>query len=235
MSLCLTLEKIANIGSMNLKEMKVVILGVGKMGTNLSRVLYNKVRELTLIDINPAKIAKVEKELLKRGGNHTKLRTFINHYENKRFKSAFSNSHISICTTTNLRRIIRTEDIPKNTIIIDDSRPEAISRDAGEGRIVLEGGLMKILDSHIDYNFGFGFDNNVFGCLAETYALALNGMKTLKATLGDIESSNYERMKTFCLTHDIGPGDLKTLDNNIPENKIEQIMKNKSLIFGKMF
>ena len=225
-SLSLMLEKIATIGKIKQKDFKVAILGTGKMGTNLARALYNKVGELVLIDINPAKLEKIKDELANNHINHTKLRVFTNK-DKKVLADILSNSHLAICTTTNIGRVIPTEEIPHNTIIIDDSRPEAISRDIGNNIVVLEGGLMKISGIDIGYNFGFGFDENVFGCLAETYVLALDKAKTLKPTLGDVEIGNYEKMKTFCLRNAIESGDFKTMDLNISEDRIKKILEYK--------
>lgn len=227
-ALSLILEKIAKVSSIDFEDMKVVILGVGKMGTNVARVVCNQIKELILIDINPAKLLKLEKELRAKDNGHTRLKICISDNNNGELKDILTDCHVSICTTTNLRRVIKTEDIPENTVIIDDSRPEAISRDAGHNKIVLEGGLMKIRGLDIDYNFGFGIDNNVFGCLAESYALALNALKILKPTLGDVDLENYERMKKFCLDNDIECGDFKSRDLTISEELIKKIVTNKN-------
>jgi predicted amino acid dehydrogenase len=170
----------------------------------------------------------LEKELKATDNGSTRLKICVSDDNNGKLKDILKDRHISICTTTNLRRIIKTEDIPENTVIIDDSRPEAISRDAGHNKIVLEGGLMKIRGIDIDYNFGFGINENVFGCLAESYALALDALKTLRPTLGDVDLTNYEHMRNFCLDNEMECGDFKSRDLTISEDLIKKIVSSKN-------
>lgn len=226
LSLFFTVKKIADISDTRMEELKVAILGVGKMGENLAHALYGKVATLTLIDINQRKLDLVE-EKLKSVMKETDIQKYVNYENFTGMKEVFRSNHVVVCTTSNIRRIISPRDIPENTIIIDDSRPEAIPRELSGNRVVLEGGLLKINGMIQNYNYGFGFDENVFGCLGEAYMLSADHSKSLKPTLGDINFANFQKMISLCSELDIGVGDFKCKDQIIDNEKIISIIKAK--------
>ncbi|OQX54193.1 MAG: hypothetical protein B5M48_01450 [Candidatus Omnitrophica bacterium 4484_213] len=226
-SLFLSIKKIAKISDISLEELKVAILGVGKMGENLARVLYGKVATITLIDINERHLDFVE-ERLKKLMSDTDIQRYTNRDDIGEMKDVLNSNHIVVCTTSNLRRILRPRDIPDNCIIIDDSRPEGIPRDLEGNRIVLEGGLMKIPGLVQNYNFGFGIDENVFGCLAESFLLASDFSGELKPSLGKVDVEDFSKMLSVCQKLNVTVGDFKCRDKIVEEDKIISILKNKT-------
>ena len=128
----------------------------------------------------------------------TKIDIVISKSENNaRLRAALKESHIGVCATSTFRNLLKVRDMPDGFIAIDDSRPEALPRDPKNERIVLEGGLLKILGSKINYDYGFGQDDNVFGCLGEAFILALDQEKSLSPTLGDVELDNFFNVLNF--------------------------------------
>ncbi len=227
-SLFLSIQKISEIGNIRLDNLKIAILGVGKMGSNLARVLYGKVAAITLIDISGERLNRVEAKL-----KEVMAETDIQRYTNKEYVSSIShilsNHHITVCTTSNLRRILKPEQIPDDTIIIDDSRPEAIPRGLNRDNCaVIEGGLMKIKNIRQNYDFGFGIDENVFGCLAESYLLAIDKGQTLANTLGEVDFQNFKNMILSCSRFGVELGDFKCRDAFISEDKLLSILRNKT-------
>ncbi len=226
-SLFMAIKKIADLGGIPLNDLKVVILGVGKMGTNLARALYGKVAALTLVDINEKRLDSVE-EKLKNTISGTDIYKYSNRDDIGGIKEVLSANHIGVCTTSNIRRVVKPEQFPENTIVIDDSRPEGMPRKLeGDTRIVLEGGLMKIKGIKYRYNFGFGVDENVFGCLAESYLLASDKLRTLRPTLGEVDIANFQNMVSSCSKFGVRLGDFKCRQNRINNSRIISIMKNK--------
>ena len=196
-SLFLSIKKLSTLSSIPLEELKIAIIGVGKMGENLARILYGRVATISLIDINEARLNLVEKKL-QEVMTETDIQKYTNHKDVGSIKDILNKNHIVVCTTSNIRRIIRPEDIPDNCIIIDDSRPEAIPRDLNGNRVVLEGGLMQIEGLIQSYDFGFGIDENVFGCLAESYLLSFDSTGELTPTLGEVKFENFNKMVSLC-------------------------------------
>jgi len=226
-SLFLTLQRLAFLGGIPFEDLKVAILGAGKMGENLARALYGKVAALTLVDINEARLDTVKRNL-----ENLMAKTDIQKYNNQNhfggIGRVFSNNHVGVCTTSNLTRILRPEDIPLNTIVIDDSRPEGMPRQGNKDSVaVLEGGLMKVRGLRQSYNFGFSTGENVFGCLAESFMLAAAEGQTLSPTLGKVDFENFEKMKLACKQLGVTIGDFKCQHNDIKTEKLVTILKNK--------
>lgn len=226
-SLYLTIEKIASISDIPMTNMKISILGSGKMGTNLARVLYGKVATITLVDINEKRLDVVEKQLLS-----VAAATDIQKYHNKddvgEITNILRNNHIVVSTTSNLTRILKPQQIPSDTILIDDSRPEGIPRTINKnGSVVLEGGLIKIKNLMQNYDFGFGVDDNVFGCLAESYILAADNENKVKPTLGDVNFSNFKIMLEKMSSLGVSVGDFKTCDAYIKNGQLADMLKRK--------
>lgn len=225
-SLFFTIKKIAEVSNVRLEELKVAILGVGKMGENLAHALYGKVATLTLVDINERRLDFVE-EKLKKVMSETDIQKYTNREDFGGMKEVFGNNHIIVCTTSNVSRIIKPEEIPDNSIIIDDSRPEGIPRELTGNRIVLEGGLLRIAGISQNYDYGFGFDENVFGCLAESYLLASDSSSNIMPTLGDVDFSNFDEMIALSQKLNVTVGDFKCRDRMIGKDRIASIIKSK--------
>jgi|GEM_PF-1510733 len=227
-SLFLTIKKLADLANIPMDELKIVILGVGKMGTNLARALYGKVATLTLVDINETTLNRVE-EKLKQTIAITDIQKYTNREDVEGIEKILSNSHITVCTTSNATRILRPEQIPGNTIIIDDSRPEGIPRSLGKENIaILEGGILKIKGIRQNYDFGFGVDENVFGCLAESFLLAAIKDGSLAPTLGEVDFKNFDQMILACKKVDVTIEEFKCRDEIIKPERLISILRAKT-------
>jgi len=220
-SIYLTIEKVARIGKLEKGDLCIAIIGVGKMGTNVARALNGRVKKMILIDINEANLKKIKRSL--EGQNpKTLIDVIVSNPENMNaLKEMLRDCHIGVCATSSLRNLLKLRDLPYGFIAIDDSRPEALPRDPKNERIVLEGGLLKICGATIDYDFGFGKDDNVFGCLGEAFLLALDRQQKLKPTLGDVDMENFFKVLDFCCANGVTAGDLKSSDVSIAEADIE--------------
>ena len=226
-SIYLTIEKVARIGKLEKRDLCIAVIGVGKMGTNVARALNNKVKKLILIDLNESNLKKIKRSL-EGHNNKTSIDIVVSNSENvSSLKEILKDCHIGVCATSSLRNLLKLRDLPDGFIAIDDSRPEALPRDPKNERIVLEGGLLKINGATIDYDFGFGQDDNVFGCLGETFLLALDKQQKLKPTLGDVDMENFFKVLDFCCANGVTVGDLKSSDASIGEADIEAAFKKR--------
>jgi len=227
--------KISNISNINMSKLKICIIGAGKMGTNVATILYGKVNTISLLDIQKKNIDLLINNLNNIDtsmstiitshtiNNNTSIRDILNHY------------HLGVCVTSNLKVIIKNDDLPNNFIVIDDSRPEAISRKSSSNRnIIIEGGLMKILNSKTNYDYGFGIDQNVFGCLAETYALAIDKKGILQPSLGNVDNNQFDDVLHFYHNNGIEVGDFKTGDRTINQDMIISFMKHRDKIMNRI-
>ncbi len=229
-SIYLMVEKIAKVGGLKLRDLSLAIIGVGKMGGNVAKVFNDKVCRLLLIDIRASALEKV-KEQLDLVNSFTKIDTLLSDTANPmQIKSALKECHLGVCATSTFRNLLKVRDLPDGFIIIDDSRPEAVPRDPKNERIILEGGLLKIDGARVGYNYGFGEDDNVFGCLGEAFLLALCHDGEIKPTLGDVDIRNFFKMIDFFKFFGIREGDLKSGDFKISDAVICDAFKRRNLI-----
>lgn len=218
-SIFLSLKKIARIWNMDMGKLDIVIIGSGKMGSTVAKALLGRVKKISLLDKNKVKLINT-KRLLEKYGKSTIIETH-GVTPDTNIKDILSMHHLGVCSTSNINPILKEFEIPDHFIMLDDSRPEAIFRLSGEeSGVVLEGGLIKIKGVKVDYDFGFGLDENVFGCLAEAIILALDREKRLLPSIGDVDFDNFHRMLEFCSERDIKEGDFKIGNINVPEEKI---------------
>jgi len=223
-SIFLSIKKIAKIWNMDMTKLDIVIIGSGKMGSTVAKALLGHVRKISMLDKNKAKLINTKK-MLEKNGKTTVIET---HHVTPgiNIKDILSAHHLGVCSTSNINPILKSFEIPDHFIMLDDSRPEAIFRSSSEeSGIVLEGGLIKIKDIKVDYDFGFGLDENVFGCLAEAIILALDKEKRLTPSIGDVDFDNFHRMLEFCSERSIQEGDFKRGIVNVPEEKIRASSK----------
>jgi hypothetical protein len=87
---------------------------------------------------------------------------------------------------------------------------------------------MKIKGIKQKYDFGFGIDDNVFGCLAESFLLAADKVETLQPTLGEVDFENFEKMIAAFSQLGVSVGDFKCRDEVIDEKRLVSIMKSKT-------
>ncbi len=227
-SLLLSTEKIAKISGVELSKLKVLILGVGKMGSLVARVITDKVEKITIFDRNRAKQDRVAFEL-SFNSNGGRKATISLVEDSSYLKTALQEHDLCICTTSNLRRLFKPEDLPENILILDDARPEAVPRiyDKEKRIIVLEGGLLKIKDLKLHYDFGFGNDENVFGCLGETFILACDNGKTLIPTIGNSDLKNFWCMYAMLKNFSTQAGDFKSGQVAVNPQDIKSLIHNK--------
>ncbi|MDD5217377.1 MAG: hypothetical protein PHN49_06445 [Candidatus Omnitrophica bacterium] len=233
-SIYMTVERIAQIVGIPLSELSLAIIGVGKMGSNVAKAFNQKIKKITLIDINEISIRKT-KSLLETICPHAQISILAFDRKNiNAVKQSLTGCHIGVCATSTVRNLLRIKDLPLGFIAIDDSRPEALPRDPKNERIILEGGLLKIIDAQIDYDYGFGGSDDAFGCLGESFLLALDKGNLLNPTLGDVDLENFHRMVDFCRANGVREGDLRSSDSVISHRLIRDAFESRGFSIEKL-
>lgn len=228
-SIYMTVHKLGALIGLDIKDIKIAVVGTGKMGTNVVRAFNGIVRQIFLIDINDRIIDKVI-ERISEPPTETQIGKCIFMSENiKDVRDILNKCHIGVFATSNLRNLLKIRDLPLGFIAIDDARPEAIPRDPKNERIILEGGLLKVNGAKIDYNYGFGEDDNVFGCLGEALLLAIRNDGYLKPTIGDVDMENFQRFLAVCRELNISEGDFKSTDRYVSNTEIQTAFSMRKL------
>jgi len=234
-SIYLTVERISKIVALKWQTLGIAIIGVGKMGTNVAKAFNGKIGKLLLVDINENNLSKIKRSLESPNGS-TSIDIFISKTTNmSHLKETLRQYHIGVCATSSLRNLLKLRDLPSGFVAIDDSRPEALPRDPKNERIILEGGLLKICGATVDYDYGFGQDDNVFGCLGEAFLLALDKGVLLEATLGDVDMNNFHKVVDFCRANNVREGDLKSRDSLVSEEAIRAAFEKRGDALAKEY
>jgi len=209
-SLYLTVVKIAEAINIPLEKLRILILGVGRVGEGAANIFNGRVCEIGLADKNVARLRNIKRNLITQGKGVTiETHDIRETTQEEVLEKVLSAYHVAVCTTSNVGFLIKDETKLKNCIIVDDSRPEAFPRVFSRESCcaVIEGGLMKIPGIKMDKDFGFGNTENVFGCLAEAFILALDANKKLHPMIGEINVDDFEKVLSFCKETGIEAGD----------------------------
>jgi predicted amino acid dehydrogenase len=230
LSIYLTVERIASLSVIPLSDLKILILGAGRVGGACARLLNGKVRSIGIVDTNEARGNTVRQELEGKV-QKTALSVYVasDVFLQHSLPALLSEYDITICTASNTNYIIEDPAKLKDCIIIDDSRPEAFPRIVSEKdhAVVLEGGLIKFAGITVDADFGFGSSDNVFGCMAESIMLALDKMESLKPTVGEVDPGNFSAMAVYCKERRITEGALMSGGTLVPPGLLRSIIARK--------
>ncbi len=229
-SIFLSVLGIGKICALPLKKLKLLIIGVGRMGGSVAEIFNGQVDTIGLVDENTVRLDRM-KAVLGEG-------TSVSHIErvqvtktnfSKIILSTLPSYHVAVCTTSNVGYVIENIAELRDAVIIDDARPEAFPRvfDARRNLVILEGGLMKIAGIEFDTNFGFGTKENVFGCLTEAYLLALDQLHTLVPTIGEVDRGNFHKLLQLCKKFEICEGDFLCGEQVVSDVSIRGIMNDK--------
>lgn len=229
-SLILSTEKILATARRPLSRSKILIIGAGKMGGAVAAYFKDKVSSISLVDQNLQRLERIKREIsAQETGSEIELIEVTKEDFAERVVPALKKTHITICTTSNIGYVLEESTLIKDCVVLDDARPEAFKRiiDREQRVAVLEGGLMKVPGMVCSMDFGFGERDNIFGCLAEAYLLRLDGMKSLKPTLGEVEMANLHELIRVCQTHGITHGDFKCGHMEVEPEFIAEIVNLK--------
>ena len=230
LSLYQSIEKIAQLGEVSLDTLDVGIIGTGGTGGGLSELLNGSVRTIVLVDRDEARAQSLSNRLLREAIHSAiTLQVVSDNDHVGMLGRLLSNCHVVICTTTNTGELLREEDLPAGCIVIDDSRPEAFPRvlDEANGRVVLEGGLVRFGCARVSYDFGFGRGDDLFGCLADACILALEEGKILQPTVGSVDRKNFRNMSKYCEVNAIVGGAFRSGRHFVPPALIRRIIREK--------
>jgi len=222
LSICELTQKI----NLPLSNAKILIIGAGKVGGGLGALLVNKVAVLGLIDKNKIRLKILKKELEIKNKEIAIDTIALDEFTaEKTILDKLQQYHLAVCTTSNTDLLISDASQLRNCIIIDDSRPEAFPRIfSPEFKVaVLEGGLMKIPGVVMDSDFGFGQNDNIFGCLSEAIILAMATEGKVKPNIGELDVENLMHLIDFCNQNKIQPGDFKCAQRTIKDSDLASL------------
>lgn len=229
-SILLSVRKLCELANLSLKHLRLLIIGVGKMGGAVAEAFNGEVSLLGLVDQNPLRLERFEGWLKQKPDASDIESIAVSEADfSEKVLPALARYHIGICTTSNIGYVIHDPGALRDCIILDDARPEAFPRLVNQEKnvAVLEGGLIHVKGIEVDSDFGFGTEENIFGCLAEALLLNLDGLRTLRPTLGEVDLENFSRFLEFCKVCGITQGEFKSGHRTVDDHILRQILQTK--------
>lgn len=195
------LEKVAQKHQMLLSESVVAIIGAtGDIGSACSLVLARNSKKLVLCSRFISEKSDVVRGLRNNG--------FVPIIENDN-KKAVAEADAVLIASSAFGTIFEPRDFKTGAIIVDAAVPPAVnlSKFSGERIFVVQGGRAKLgfYNNMMDRKWKDLFpENSIFGCLAESIVLSLDGRhKNFSSGKGKISSENVELIYNLALKHGI--------------------------------
>lgn len=166
------IREAAGVMGISLPEAKAAVVGAtGAIGSTCAEMLAEDVAELVLV-------GRREDAL-----HHTLQRC------EKRYATVYTSTDVAsiydadliLTVTSAIGAVIEPQHLKPGAVILDVARPRDVSHKVFEERddvLVIEGGMVSV-PGPVNFRFDFGFPpGKAFACMAETMALALEGLYT---------------------------------------------------------
>lgn len=231
----LTIEGVLEATKMlevDLKRSVLVVIGAtGDIGSVCAKVFSDKVGHLFLVARDQDKLSDFVRQLKKNNDSTQHIEIF------KYATDVISCADIIITATSAITTLIEPEHLKPGSIVCDVSVPPNIARRIFYRRpdvLVFEGGLALLPNAEVIKNRSWQrlFPNNlIFGCLAETILLSLEGMfENFSIGRGNITIEKINRIKDISNKHGFKLAPFICGHNFIDDNRIRYI---KDKIYAK--
>lgn len=211
---------------MSLLNATAAIVGAtGDIGWACATALSRKVRKLNIAARNEKQLNALALEL--RRGAKASVEAF------KYAKDAVHGADIVISSANAMSTVINPVHLKPGAIVCDVAFPANIGRELARARddiLVFDGGLAEIHHPEDAYNGHLGSSihaKSVFGCLAETMALAFEGrFEPYSAGRGRITEERMAEIKAMARKHGIMLADFSCGDRRFTAADIKRIRDN---------
>lgn len=216
-----TILEAAHMVEVPLQTSTAVVVGAtGAIGKASAELLAGQVGELLLIGRRPQALEKVKEGI--------KLRFPKANITTSTDLADLRNAHLVLTVTNAIEAVIRLQDIQPGTVICDVARPRDVAIQNASARqdiLVIDGGVVDV-PGRVDFHFDFGLpQGKAYACMAETFALALEG-RLEDYTLGDeIGLERVEEIRNIANKHGFRLSGFRSFDVPVTQDQIEHIQK----------
>lgn len=223
-SLCIEgIFRAAEIINKNLARSTATIIGAtGDIGSACSILISRKVKNLVLCARNIDESSSIVQKI--------RAQTNVNIELEKSARKAVRNADIVLTATSSFITLIEIDDLKRGAILCDVSMPPNIARDISSRRndvFIFEGGraqfnfFNKIKDAKWKLLFP---KNSIYGCLAEAFALALEGrFESFSLGRGNITEQKMSEINLLAKKNGINLSDFYCGDKRYTYNDIEKL------------
>lgn len=222
--------KLAEYFNINLTNGKFAIVGGGgSIGLACAEILVRAgVNNLLLVDLMGRKenMKEIIKQLKQDDRDNILNITFSHQIHD------IINSDIIIAATNAPEAVIKSEDLKRGAIVIDDAQPSDVDRAVIKDRddvLVIEGGVIRADNIKYRMNMGLASRNDIFSCLAEVLAIAAHGKKG-HYTIGWLDLKLIDEISNFGIALGFKLAPFQNKYGYIAEEKMQRmkkIIKNK--------
>jgi len=221
------LRKSADLMGIRLNESTVAIIGAtGDIGSACTRVLAREVRNLHLVARNTSQLEEFAIQIRNESGCTVKVMKYV--------RDAIRDADLILTVTSAVTTLIEPEDVKPGAIICDVALPHNVATELLQKRsdvLAFEGGLAKFPVKYLEGNWKWRQLSpdgvTLFGCLAETVVLALEGrFENFSIGRGYITPERIKEIETIADRHGFRLADLRYGDFVWTEERIREVRVN---------
>jgi predicted amino acid dehydrogenase len=139
-----------------------------------------------------------------------------------------SHADVIITVTSALDDVVRPQDLRPGSIVCDVARPRDVSAMVAAARddiLVLDGGIVDV-PGPVDFHFDFGFPpGKAYACMAETFALALEGRFEDYTVGKEISRAQVEEISAIAEKHGFGLSGFRSFEREVTPEHIDRVRR----------
>jgi len=136
-------------------------------------------------------------------------------------------SDLVLTVTSAVDAVIEPRHLKPGAVVLDVARPRDVSVKVSKERndvLVIEGGMVEVPGLNAEMNFNFGFpERKVFACMAETMALAMEGIYDDYTIGRELELSRIEEIERIATNHGFHLSGLRSFEHAVTPDTISLV------------
>lgn len=221
------LRKGADLMEIPLREATVAVIGAtGDIGSICTKILATEVKRLHLAARNAPRLEEFALQVQRDSGCQVHVMKYI--------RDAVRDADLILTATSAITTLIEAQDVKPGAVVCDVAIPHNVGNDLIRDRddvLVFEGGMTKLPMRYMERNKRWSYLSpdsiTVFGCLAETMVLALEGrFESFSLGRGRITPERIKEIETMADTHGFRLADFRYGDMVWTTERLQQIRAN---------
>jgi fatty aldehyde-generating acyl-ACP reductase len=213
------------------KARAAIVGATGAIGQVCASLLSNEVDELTLIGRRQKALDELSQSLSEAGATA--------HLISSTSMAALRQAELILTVTSATSAVIEPEHLLPGSVVCDVARPRDVSARVAASRddvLVIDGGMVEV-PGPVNFHFDFGFPpGKAFACMAETFALALEGRTHEDYTVGkNFTRQHVDEIAQIAARHGFRLSGFRSFERPVTEADIERIRCNADRYSGGHF
>jgi fatty aldehyde-generating acyl-ACP reductase len=221
------LEEAAHNMEIDMSQARVAVVGAtGAIGKACAQMLASRCEELIVLGRRADATEAIRESCEGKGASVIASTTMKDIYD----------CDLVLTVTSAIDAVIEPEHLKPGAIVLDVARPRDVSVRVAQERddvLVIEGGMVEVPGANADFHFNFGFPpRKVFACMAETMALAMEGIYEDYTIGRDLELWRIEQIDEIATRHGFRLAGLRSFEHAVTPEKISMVL-DKALVNRK--